>query len=262
MGLIGELVEMIQTNALVTGVEQSGSFTQVTLTASAIASGLAPGRFVLADLGGYLRSPLFPAWLEAGGFDVLVPPGHPAATLRPGDEVNLIGPLGRGFEMPEAAHRLLLVTDTAHLPVLLPLTQPRNRVFSEKPGFSSSIALLLSTPTAAGLYPIQLLPPALEVHIATSDGSAGHHGSPFDLFPDLARWADCICIAGDPTTYPALAEIVREVRMRPGHRFAQALLVPPMACGLGACQGCAVQVARGTKLACTDGPVFDLLELG
>jgi hypothetical protein len=30
---------------------------------------------------------------------------------------------------------------------------------------------------------------------------------------------------------------------------------------VGACQGCAVQTAHGTRLACSDGPVFDLLEL-
>jgi dihydroorotate dehydrogenase electron transfer subunit len=257
---------MVQTDALVTGVEQSGPFVRVVLTTPAIALGLSPGRFVLADLGGYLRTPLFPARIAAGGFDLLVPPAHPAAALRPGDEVNLIGPLGQGFEVPTAARRLLLVAGTTHLPVLLPLTQPRNRVFSGKPGFfSSSIALLLSAPTATALYPISHLPPALEVHVVTADGSAGHHGSARDLFPDLVRWADCVCIVplhpDDPATYPALAEIVREVRLEPGHHFAQALVVPPMACGVGACQGCAVQTARSTKLACTDGPVFDLLEL-
>ena len=251
---------MIQTDALVTDVEQIAPFVRVTLTAPAIALGLAPGRFVLADLGGYLRTPLFPARIAAEGFDLLVPPAHPAATLRPGDEVNLIGPLGQGFEVPTAARRLLLVAGTTHLPVLLPLTQPRNHGFS-----SSSIALLLSAPTATALYPISHLSPALEVHVVTADGSAGHQGSALDLFPDLVRWADCLCIAplhpDDPATYPALAEIVREVRLEPGHHFAQALVVPPMACGLGACQGCAVQTARGTKQACTDGPVFNLLEL-
>lgn len=86
-------------------------------------------------------------------------------------------------------------------------------------------------------------------------------GSALDLFPDLVRWADCVCVACDPATYPALAETTRQVRMGPGRRFAQALVAPPMACGVGACQGCAVPVERGIKLACTDGPVFDLREL-
>ena len=49
--------------------------------------------------------------------------------------------------------------------------------------------------------------------------------------------------------------------MAPADRFAQALVAPPMACGVGACQGCGVDTAHGMKLACADGPVFDLLEL-
>lgn len=265
---------MVQTKALVTEVEQSGPFVQVILSVLEIAPSLSPGRFVLADLGDFLRTPLFPAWMEAGEFAVLVPPDHPAAALRPGAGVDLIGPLGCGFELAATARRLLLVADTAHLPVLLPLVlseacpERGRRVeglarqkpgFLEKPGLS--VALLLSAPTAAELYPIRLLPPAMEVHLVTADGSAGHGGSALDLLPDLVRWADCVCIADDPATYPALAVIVREVRLGPAERFAQALVVPPLACGVGACQGCGVQVAGGVKLACTDGPVFDLLEL-
>lgn len=254
---------MMQIDAQISDVETNGPFVHVAFDAPAITLGLTSGRFVLADLGDYLRTPLFPVWANAEGFEVLVPPDHPTAALQPGDSVNLIGPLGQGFEVPTTANRLLLVADTVHLPALLPLARSRNRVFSAsaatKPGFS--VALLLSTPTAAELYPIQMLPPALEVHLVTTDGSAGHHGSALDLLPDLVRWADCICLAQDPAIYLALAEIVRQVRIKPGHRFAQALVIPPMVCGVGVCQSCAVEVARGTKLACTDGPIFDLLEL-
>jgi len=260
---------MVQAGALITDIGTSGPFVRVTFAAPAMASGLAAGRFVLADLGGYLRAPLFPARIEAEEFDVLISPRHAAAALQPGANVDLIGPLGRGFEIPAATERLLLVASTNYLPVLLPLAYQNQQKpgsaasLREKPGFSDgfSIALLLSASTAAELYPVRLLPPAVEVTIVTADGSAGQRGSMLDLFPDLVRWADCACIADDPATYPALAEIVRDVRAGSGRRFAQALVVPPVACGVGACQGCAVSVVRGTKLACTDGPVFDLLEL-
>jgi dihydroorotate dehydrogenase electron transfer subunit len=231
---------------------------RVVFRAPQTADGLSPGRFMLADLGGYLRTPLFPAFLDGETFWALVSPEHPAAALRPGDGVDLVGPLGRGFEVDAAVRRLLLVADTVHLPALLPLVS-QNPGFFKKPGFSA--ALLLSAPTAAQLYPVCLLPASLEVHVVTADGSAGHRGSALDPFPDLARWADCVCMACDPATYPALAEVVRQVRISPVRRFAQALIVPPMPCGVGACQGCAVMVAGGFKLACTDGPVFDLLEL-
>lgn len=242
---------MLQTNALVTDVEQEPPFVRVVFGAPEIVDGLSPGRFVLADLGGYLRTPLFPAFLDDETFLVLVPPDHPVAALQLGAGTNLIGPLGQGFEVNEVVGRLLLVADAAHVPVLLPLAAQT----------SVSTALVLSAPTAAQLYPVHLLPASLEVHIVTADGSAGHEGSALDLFPDLVRWADCVCIACDPVTYPALAEVVREVRIRPARRFAQALIVPPMVCGVGACQGCAVSAAGGFKLACTDGPVFDLLDL-
>jgi dihydroorotate dehydrogenase electron transfer subunit len=251
---------MRQTDALITGLDISGPFARVTLEVPYVASGLAAGRFVLAKLGDTLRSPLFPARLGAEAFDILVPPDHPAARLQPGTTVNVIGPLGQGFEVPASARRLLLVADAAHLPTLLSLSQSKNQRSFTEPGFS--VALLLSAPTAAKLYPVRFLPSALEVHIVTADGSTGQKGSPLDLFPDLARWADCICIAGEPDTYPALTHIVREVRLGPGPGFAQALVVPPLLCGVGACQGCAVETTRGTKLACTDGPVFDLLALG
>jgi dihydroorotate dehydrogenase electron transfer subunit len=224
---------------------------------------LTAGRFVLADWGGYLRAPLFPARLDGAAFEVLVRHDHPAAALRVGAGVTLIGPLGRGFEIPPAARRLLLVADSVHLPALLPLALRSNGT-GESPAMQAaevSTTLLLTAPTAADLYPVQLLPPTLEVHLVTADGSAGHAGSMFDLFPDLLRWADCVCVVDDPAIYPALADVVQHVRLSPGPRFAQALVVLPLACGVGACQGCAVRVADGFKLACKDGPVFDLLEL-
>ncbi len=257
-------VRMRQTDALITGLDNSGPFARITIAAPDVASELTSGRFVLAEIGNTLRTPLFPARLGVEAFDILVPPDHLAARLQPGATINILGPLGQGFEVPASVRRLLLVADSAHLPALLDLARPRNPVSSEKPGPSGdmSVALLLSAPSAAELYPVWLLPPALEIHIVTADGSAGRGGSPLDLFPDLARWADCVCIAGKPDTYPALAHIVREVRLGPGPGFAQALLVPPLVCGVGACQGCAVETAQGIKLACTEGPVFDLLTLG
>lgn len=253
---------MVETTAFITGRDESGSFVRLALNAPAITPRLTAGRFVLADLGDYLRTPLFPARLDDTEFEVLVRYDHPAAALRPGAGVNLIGPLGRGFEMPPTARRLLLVADTVNLPMLLPLVPGFGR--PEGPTTQTvevSTTLLLTAPTATELYPVQLLPPALEVHLVTADGSAGHAGSALNLFPDLLRWADCVCIAGDPAIYLALADIVRHERLSPGPRFAQALVVPPLACGVGACQGCAVRVADGFKLACKDGPVFDLLEL-
>jgi dihydroorotate dehydrogenase electron transfer subunit len=126
--------------------------------------------------------------------------------------------------------------------------------------------LLLAANSASDVYPIQLLPPSLEVRIATSDGSIGHAGSLLDVLPGMVGWADAICIASDPDVYASLADVIRASSHLPSlvrgrRRFAQALVVPHMPCGVGACQACAVSTRHGPRLTCTDGPVFDLLEL-
>ena len=54
----------------------------------------APGAFMLADLDGPLREPLFPALIEAAGFTAMAPPGHPATRLLPGAEVDMLRPAG------------------------------------------------------------------------------------------------------------------------------------------------------------------------
>lgn len=96
---------MVQADALVTEVKRHGPFMRVTLRAPKTARGLSPGRLALADLGGYLRTPLLPAQLEDEAFDVLVAPDHKLAGSRLDSYVDLIGPVGRGYEVPEEAHR-------------------------------------------------------------------------------------------------------------------------------------------------------------
>ena len=253
---------MAHTAARVTDVWQSGPFVGMTLRAPEIASRWRPGRFVLADLGGYLRTPLFPTWPGDREIGVLVSCDHPAASLAPGSSVDLVGPLGHGFQIQDRVRRLLLVADVPHLPVLLPLVEwtGAQEVAPARERQERSVALLPFADTAAELYPVHLLPPAVEVHVVTADGSTGRRATE-NVFPDLARWADCICLADDPDHYPALADTVRQVRLAPGEGFAQALVVPSIVCGVGACQGCAVATAGGYRLACTHGPVFDLLRL-
>jgi dihydroorotate dehydrogenase electron transfer subunit len=257
---------MVQCDATVTETGRIGLFKRIRLEAPHLAAGLSAGRFVLADLGRYLRTPLFPAHLDQNDFEVLVGPHHRAAALQPGAQCNLIGPLGRGYELPSKVRHILLVADMPHLPVLLPLIHQKPALH-ERSGLG--MALLLSAATARELYPIHLLPPSLEVQIATDDGSVGQAGSLLDLLPNMLPWADCICIAADRAMYPPMANVVRRISsagLEPPHatvrpRFAQALVVPSMVCGVGACQGCAVSTHRGPRLACTTGPVFDLLRL-
>ncbi len=218
----------------------------------------AAGNFVLADLGEPLRVPLFPAEIDGEGFVALLPPGHPATRLLPGSPVDLLGPLGSGFRVGEAA-RLLLVAEVRALPPLLPLLEA-----------APAVALVIEAQTRVQLPPPTRFPPAVELHLLTADGSAGRQGrldgegSPL---PDLIAWAERLCLACDPARYPELARYVRSACRAaspapPGSGFAQALVAVPMPCGVGACEICRVETRRGEQRACSDGPVFDLFDFG
>jgi len=234
---------------------------------------------VLADLGGPLREVLFPAFIDDTGFAVMLPPGHPATRLLPGSPIDIIGPTGRGFR-PGNAQRLLLVSSADMLPLLLPLLAgaPNNAPFRNGMSFlngAPSIALVIEGATRAQLPLPEQIPPAVELTLVTLDGSAGYLGplesqepapaglervGPYLL--ELIAWAECACFACNNDRYPALASLVRQVRIQPAPDFAQALVRVEMPCGVGVCEVCRIATRHGEKCACTDGPVFDLLELG
>lgn len=227
-------------NALVVEAVPGDPYHCFRLHAPTIARSIRPGQFVSADLGGLLRTPLLPAAVGEEGLDLLVPPDHPAVALLPGQEVSLLGPLGTPLPHPTPLTRLLLIADLHRFPALLPLA---HRAVAA----GCSAALALSTPATGALF--SFLPPALEVHTLQLHD------------PSLLEWAGWVVAAADPALYPVLAEEMRAVRMEPATGFAHALLLPPLACGVGACRGCAVATRRGYRLACTDGPFFDLMEL-
>lgn len=220
------------------------------------------GAFVLADLGGPLREPLFPASVDSDGFTTRVPPRHPATRLLPGTAVDILGPLGRGFRLGDAT-RLLLVAETTRLPLLMPLLDA-----------APSVALVIEAPTRAQLPPPDRFPPTVELILVTCDGSTGYLGplesedpAPTGLeritsrLMELLVWAECACFACSRDRYPALGALVRAARIQPPRDFAQAIIQVAMPCGVGACDVCRVPTAHGEKRACTDGPVFDLLTL-
>ncbi len=224
-----------------------------------------PGSFLLGDLGEALRVPLFPSSVAPGAITVHVLPGHPLTEVLPGTAVDVLGPLGKGFRLPregQTLDRLLLIAEADYLPLLAPLFDA-----------ASSVVLVVEASTHARLPRPAHLPLSLELVLVTLDGSAGYLG-PLEgdepsleglervgsRLSELIRWAEGIGLACDPARYPALAERVRQARMQMPRDFAQALVAVPMPCGVGACDVCRVVTRHGERHACTDGPVFDLME--
>jgi len=156
-------------------------------------------------------------------------------TWTPGTNIILRGPLGRGFTLPLTARKVALIP------------------FDESPFLLQS-----------------LINPALKQGAAVvlvSDADGEHlpdevEVQPFSALDEILAWADY-------TAFDVLRENLPELRERlggktqvPVKREAQVLVRTPVPCGGGAdCGVCAVVLKSGWKMACKDGPVFDLGEI-
>jgi NAD(P)H-flavin reductase len=184
-----------------------------------------------------------------------VGPGtHRLCELREGDPLWLLGPLGQGFSAPLEERRALLVGGGVGIAPLAIWQDELNRV-----GTAAEHAVLLGFRDEAHADGAVLLEHA---HLASDDGSVGHHGLVTDLLrAELDRDAYAVVYACGP---PAMLEAVRSLcaaREVP----AQLALEAGMACGFGACFGCVVPARTGYLRVCVDGPVVDanlLAEVG
>ena len=101
------------------------------------------------------------------------------------------------------------------------------------------------------------------MRLATDDGSKGHHGFVTDLLRQRLEegGADIIYACGPKGMLQAVAAIAEEFGVR-----CEVSLEERMACGVGACVGCAVKTRtpKGEERyaqVCKNGPVFDAKEV-
>jgi dihydroorotate dehydrogenase electron transfer subunit len=169
-----------------------------------------------------------------------------------GDEVRVVGPLGRGFEPRANVQRMLLVAGGIGV---APLVWLGERLVEE----GREVTLALGARSEAGIFPASQLPPTIEVVVTTEDGSAGERGRVTAPFQRLLPWCDQAFACGPNAMFEALHGVVRASQTA---KPVQALLEATMACGMGICYSCAVFPRRGgVKLVCHDGPMFDLRDL-
>jgi NAD(P)H-flavin reductase len=164
------------------------------------------------------------------------------AELRPGDGLWTLGPLGRGFTPPPDGRRAVLVGGGVGIAPLAILQD-------SLAGGVVAIAGFRDAGRAAGAA---LLAGAT---VATDDGSVGHRGLVTELLEaELERDGDAVVYACGPAP---MLEGVRSLCERTATP-AQLALEAAMACGFGACFGCAVPLRGGGFLrTCLDGPVVD-----
>jgi dihydroorotate dehydrogenase electron transfer subunit len=179
-----------------------------------------------------------------------------------GGTLDVLGPLGQGFTIAEDASSAVIIAGgigIAPFPLLL-------RKLVER---TERIIVLAGWRTASDVIVTELLEElGAEVKVATEDGSHGYKGLVTDLLIDVLEKDG---LEQDPSTLytcgptPMLARVSE---ISAAHDLqCQVSLEEMMACGIGACAGCAVPRHTGSEgdgayaLVCRDGPVFDSQEV-
>ncbi len=194
-----------------------------------------PGKYLLAHDAASddpLPAPVFNAGSIPGGF-LAAPPI--LLTWQPGTTLSLRGPLGRGFNLPSSAKRVALA----------PLGETSARL---KPLLMAALEQNASVVLVSELN-VSDLPPEIEIQ-------------PISALPVVAQWADYLAIDIERESLPGLREKMGFGEQAKINLDAQVLIVTPMPCGgMADCGVCSVTLRHGWKMACKDGPVFELKEL-
>jgi dihydroorotate dehydrogenase electron transfer subunit len=218
-----------------------------------------PGQFVMLSPGALPAAPRFDPLLprpmavfrrDGAALEVLYKvSGRGTALLaaaRPGERVRTVGPLGRGFPLPEPGERALLVGGGTGIASLFDLAA---RARARGP-----VGVLLGARSAADLMAVDAFRAlGVELRLATDDGSAGRRGLVTELLSEALAEGPARVYACGPTPMMRRAA---ELAAAAG-QACLASLENRMACGFGVCLGCAVpRAAGGYALVCRDGPVF------
>jgi dihydroorotate dehydrogenase electron transfer subunit len=258
-GVVDERGEVVAVEAL------GGGMVEISARLPHIAATARPGQFAQIRCGSgfhpLLRRPFSVAWTEGDvAAFVLAPVGAGTrilASMRPGDSLNALGPLGAGFTVdgePTAALCVAGGLGCAPFPLLIRVLRRQGR----------PVTVLNGAATAGLLYPPERFSRgdgAVTVVALTADGSRGMRGLVTEAVAGNLNAGMAVYGCGPNPMLAALAGVIDACGAPPG--LAEASLEASMGCGFGTCLGCALPVhgeADGAAwaLCCTDGPVMPM----
>lgn len=249
-----------------------GHFT-LTLRSPRISKNAKPGQFVQIQCAADSCDPLLPrpfSFLTAGpsDFSVLYQVVGKGTELlahkKKGDEVWVVGPLGNGFStgMRDGGRGMsVLVGGGVGIPPLFYLAQElikirRDNIHVFLGARDKSLILCERDFKKLGVH----------LHLATDNGSKGKKGYITDLLNDFLHSSlsthpsSQIYTCGPTPMLKAVSRLASKYKVS-----CEVSVEEPMACGFGACLGCAIEVEKnGNKrfaIACCEGPVFKAEEI-
>jgi dihydroorotate dehydrogenase electron transfer subunit len=226
------------------------------LKAPEIAGSARPGQFAMLKCGGgaFLRRPLSIHRVNDNRTEVaflFATIGKGTDWLsesKPGEWLDIMGPLGNGFNLSPSSQEILLVAGGLGLAPL---------VFLAERSGEKGIRVDLAYGTASDQrYDKTLLPKGIRLVEFTDDGTCGRRGLVTECLPDFLDTVDQVFVCGPLPLYLALA---RQQNLK--GKNVQVSLETRMACGLGVCYACSIKTISGQQQICHDGPVFRLEEV-
>jgi len=215
-----------------------------------------PGQFVMVRCGHgydpYLRYPLPIHRLRPQGIALYFRSSEPSiawlGAQQIGETVDLLGPCGRGFDLPSELSNLTLIYQGMGIGPLAAILD-RTRC---------AVQIISEAPTPSQVYPRELLPRFVEFL-----PFVGHEQSEalWHAVEGACRWSERVYAAGSRGLCHRLAQSIARSRFGLREGIAQVWVEAEMACGRGICQSCLTETRSGLKHACLDGPVFDLANL-
>lgn len=247
--------------AVLENINITQDYFKITFSSKNITKKAIPGQFVqikvTEGLAPLLRRPFSFHKIKKDSFEVLyhvVGAGSKILSQKKkGEVLNIIGPLGNGFRIQKGKTAVLLAGGCGTAP-LFALEEALKKAKIESHFFqgASTEGLLLCQADFAKV--------GTKLYISTDDGSAGGKGTVSALFSSYLDSFDrkkiVIYTCGPNAMIRSVAEIAHEKDIP-----CQVSLEEHMACGIGACLGCAVGTVNGNRRVCKDGPVFDSKEI-
>ncbi len=179
--------------------------------------------------------------------------------LQVGQRLEVLGPLGNGFQRVEGKGRAILVGGGIGVGPLLPWAEKlrgkqskakKKNVLSRE---LNEVCFLVGAKNREGIIGIQEIKKMKWVsHIATEDGSLGLRGVVTDLLErellERGHEGTAIYACGPMAMLNRVAQIADQFDLP-----CQVLMESRMACGLGACLGCAVKIRQREGGLAVDG---------
>lgn len=172
-------------------------------------------------------------------------------SLKPGDNLNIIYPLGNSYRIPDNAKKVLIVGGGSGIAPFIQLGKQLKEQNIET-------VFLIGGRSKKDILLTQEFSKYGKIEATTEDGSFGEKGlvTQHSVFSAENFHFDKVYTCGPDLMMKAVGKIATDNGIE-----CEASLENTMACGFGVCLCCVTPTHKGNKRVCLEGPVFNVKEL-